>query len=399
MLLGRWVAFFYTAPTGAPLVRALAFSFPIKFLGTAHDALAQKDLRFRARTLPELGFALIKAVVAIAFALFGFGAWSLIWGHLAGLAAQTVFAWAIVSWRPTLSFPRDLFRPMLSYGRSIMWVNVLHAVSSDADLAFVGHYHGVTVLGLYQMAARITETGVSVVLRVISKVLFPAFAQLQNAGAQLKRAFLFATHAVPAITLPASGGIAVLARPIIVAAFGPKWVAAAPILAMLAVYIGVQTLSNHAGDLLKATGRANLILKLSVVRGALVIGALFIAAPYGALAIAGSLVVTSAIITTAMTIMSSRVIGVSLPEIARAYMPSVASTATMTAVVAVWNRVSFGRIGAWPHLVSGVALGLVVYVVALRVLDPEIFEWARRMLPSLRASRAMPLASPKNSAR
>lgn len=379
LLLAPWVAHFFNAPNGAPLVRALALSFPIKFAGTAHDALAQKDLRFRARTLPELGFAVIKAAVAIAFALLGFGAWSLIWGHLAGLACQTIFAWMIVPWRPSMTFPRDLLRPMLTYGRGIMWTNILHAVSSDADLAFVGHYLGVTTLGLYQMAARITEAGVSVVLRVISKVLFPAFAKLHGAGERLRRPFLFATHLVPAITFPAAIGIAVLAKPIIVAAFGAQWVAASRILALLAIYIGVQTLANHAGDLLKATGRANILVKLAIFRSILVLAALFIAAPHGAEAIAGSLVITATIVTSIMTVIACRVIDVSFSDLARAYLPSMISVAVMVVAVTLWKRV-VASLGAWPQVLSGVAVGMIAYLIVLRITDPEIFSWTKRTL-------------------
>ena len=379
LLLAPWVAHFFNAPNGAPLVRALSLSFPIKFAGTAHDALAQKDLRFRARALPELGFAAIKAGVAIVFALMGFGAWSLIWGHLAGLVSQTVFAWVIVPWRPSLTFPRDLLRPMLDYGRGIMWSNILHAVSSDADLAFVGHYLGVTTLGLYQMAARITETGVSVVLRVISKVLFPAFAQLHGAGERLRRPFLFATHLVPAITFPAAIGIALLAKPIIVAAFGPQWVAASTILALLAVYIGVQTLANHAGDLLKATGRAGIIVKLSIFRAIIVVGALFIAAPHGAEAIAASLIITSFIVTSAITVIACRVIGVSFSELARAYAPSMLSVGVMALAVTLWKPIA-EPLGPWPEVLSGVAVGVIAYLITLRITDPEIFSWTKRTL-------------------
>jgi lipopolysaccharide exporter len=380
ILLAPWVAHFFNAPNGAPLVRALAFSFPIKFLGTAHDALAQKDLRFRARAVPELGFASIKAAVAIVLAVFGFGAWSLVWGQLAGLTAQTIFAWMIVPWRPSLTtFPHDLFRPMLAYGRSIMWSNILHAIASDADLAFVGHYLGVTALGLYQVAARIVETGISVVLRVITKVLFPAFAQLQGTAERLHRAFLLATHIVPAITMPAAVGIAVLSNPIIVAGFGPKWVAAEPILALLSLHIGLQTLAAPANDLLTGTGRPNLVVALSVGRATLVLIALAIAAPHGTVWIAGSLVITSGTMALVSIVTASRAIGVTLGDTIRAYLPSITSSAAMGAVVLFCNRFT-ARLGAWPQLLCGVAAGFASYVLALRVTDPEIFVWTRKTL-------------------
>ncbi|HEX6177256.1 MAG TPA: oligosaccharide flippase family protein, partial [Thermoanaerobaculia bacterium] len=100
ILIAPAVADFFNTPNGTGIVRVLGFSFLIKYLGNTHNALAAKDLRFRARTVPELGLAAVKAVISIALAYMGFGAWSLAWGHLAGLACWTVFLWIMVPWRP-----------------------------------------------------------------------------------------------------------------------------------------------------------------------------------------------------------------------------------------------------------------------------------------------------------
>src|SRR5204862_3203426 len=53
-LLAPYIATFFNAPNGVLIVRVLSPALLIKFLGNTHDALAQKDLRFRARTIPEL---------------------------------------------------------------------------------------------------------------------------------------------------------------------------------------------------------------------------------------------------------------------------------------------------------------------------------------------------------
>src|SRR5207237_10296603 len=168
-----------------------------------------------------------------------------------GLTVSTVSLWLIVPWRPTFTLPRDLLKPMLGYGRGIIIVNIINAVTSDADLTVVGRYLGVTALGLYQMASKIPEAGVVVALYALSKVLFPAFAKIHAAGESLRTPFLRATRYVAAITVPASLGLFFLAKPIVLAFFGPKWIDATPILRVLSLYVGVGSLSNHVGNILK----------------------------------------------------------------------------------------------------------------------------------------------------
>ncbi|MFP5245941.1 MAG: oligosaccharide flippase family protein [Thermoanaerobaculia bacterium] len=220
LALAPAIADFFHATDGAPIVRVLAFSFIIKFLGNTHDALLQKDLRFRARMLPELALAVFKAIVALILAWFGFGAWSLVWGHIVGLTVRTAMVWIAEPWRPSLTWPRDLFRPMLDYGRGIIAVNVLAAITHHADLAVVGRFLGTTALGLYQMAGKVPETSVIIILWVASKVLFPAFARIHATGESLRRAYLMATKYLAAITIPAAAGLILLSKPIVLLFFG-----------------------------------------------------------------------------------------------------------------------------------------------------------------------------------
>jgi O-antigen/teichoic acid export membrane protein len=217
--MAPYIAAFFRNPEATAIVRVLAVAFLIKFLGNTHDALAQKDLRFRARLVPELGLAVVKATVAIALAVAGFGAWSLVWGHLAGLTMWTAGVWFVVPWRPRLTMPRDLVGPMLRYGQGIVGVNILAAIVHHADLAIVGRMLGAAALGAYQIAYKIPEATITVIVWVVGKVLFPSFAKLQHDSSALRRAYLGALTWVSLITIPAAAGLFLVADPLVRAFF------------------------------------------------------------------------------------------------------------------------------------------------------------------------------------
>jgi O-antigen/teichoic acid export membrane protein len=385
-LIAPQVAEFFNAPNGAPIVRVLGFSFILKYLGNAHDALAQKDLRFRARFIPELALAGVKAAVSLVFAWMGYGAWSLVYGHLAGVGISTLLLWVVVPWRPTFRLPMDLLKPMLGYGRGIIIVNVLAAVTHHADLAVVGRYLGTTALGLYQMASKVPEMTVVVLLWVVSKVLFPAFSKMHAAGESLRRPYLTASRYISAITIPAATGLFLLARPIVLLFLGAQWVAAAPILSALAVYSALRALSTHAGDVLKATGRAKLLAQLAVLKAILIVPALLIGVRYGAVGVAIGLGVATALSTLITLFAASKLIDVSLASIAGALLPSFAASAAMAAVLVLWVRWST-HLPAVVQTFGGVALGGAIYAVALALLDRELLRRARQhFLPSARTA-------------
>ena len=385
-LIADQVADFFNAPNGAPIVRVLGLSFILKYLGNAHDALAQKDLRFRARFVPELALAAVKAVVSIVFAWLGYGAWSLVYGHLAGVGINTLLLWIVVPWRPSLRLPLDLFKPMLGYGRGIIAVNVLAAATHHADLAIVGRFLGTTSLALYQMASKVPEMTVVVLLWVVSKVLFPAFSRMHAAGESLRQPYLTASRYISAITIPAATGLFVLSRPIVLVFLGEQWIASAPILSALAVYAAMRALSTHAGDVLKATGRAKLLAQLSVLKTVFVIPALFIGVRFGVVGVAVGLAVATAMSTMLTLFAATRLIHVSFASIGAALMPSVAASAVMAAVLVLWVRWST-HLPAVVQTFGGVLLGGAVYAVALGLLDRELLRRARRhFLPHTRTA-------------
>jgi PST family polysaccharide transporter len=377
LALAPFVAAFFGNPEAASIIRVLAFGFVLKFLGNTHDALAQKDLRFRARAVPEVGQAVTKAAVSIALAIAGFGAWSLVWGHLGGLAIWTVGSWAIVPWRPRVMLPRDLFAPMLRYGRGIVGVNVLAAIVHHADLAIVGRMLGATALGLYQIAYKIPEATITVVMWVVSKVLFPAFSKLHGED-ELRGAYLKALTYVSLVTIPMAAGLCVAAEPIVRVFFGATWIGAVPLLQWLAVYAGLRSIGTHAGDILKATGRTGLLAGLGVVKAALLLPALILAARTSVDAVAMALVAVTAV-TVAINIgMVMHFLRFGVASLLGAIRPS-----AMAGAVLVIAAIALQRIAAQlrPELLLAVTVfaGGIVYTAAVFVFDRRLLEdvWRR----------------------
>jgi O-antigen/teichoic acid export membrane protein len=377
LVLAPFVADFFQSPAGTPIVRLLAVSFILKFLGNTHDALAQKDLAFRARLMPDLGLAGIKAAVSIVLAYRGYGAYSLAWGHIAGTGIRTLLLWVAVPWRPSLKIPYDLFKPMLTYGRGIISVNVLSVVSHHADLAIVGRMLGVTALGLYQMATKIPEATIIVILWVTSKILFPAFAKIQASGAPLKRPYILATKYIAAVTLPAATGLSILARPAMLVAFGAAWGPAAPILAALAISAALRGIGTQAGDLLKAAGYATLHARVSIYKMIPAVPLLLLGAWTGSAMYVGvALAVSSAINSAVDLAVASRVMHIPLRDVAAACLPSVIASGLMAATLFPFLHWAAHTPPA-VQLFGGVALGGMVYVLSLALIDRDFFQRAR----------------------
>ncbi len=362
--LAPFVATFFRHPEATPILRALAFSFPLRSLGATHDALLRKDMRFRTRAAPEIAQTLARTGVSVALAASGLGVWSLVWGQLAGVCLWTLVQWNVVDFRPDGSFPRELVGPFARYGAGIVSVNVLAAVVHHFDLVVVGRALGAGSLGLYQMAQKLPEATIAVAVWTTSIVLFPAFSRAQKDESALRDAYLGAFRYVSLLVVPTALGLSLLAEPLVILAYGERWRESAPILSALALAVGIRAIGTHAGDVLKATGRPGLLATIGLLKAALVVPALVAVSPLGATSVAATLAAVNAATFFLNIAVASRLVAVSAGQVVEALRPVFVSSCLFAATLLSFR--SFGP------LVS-LALAVPVYVGTALYLLPGLY--------------------------
>ncbi len=362
------IAEFFHSPDGAAIIRALAFSFPIKYLGNAHDYLAQKELQFRKRMVAEIAMAAVKAGVSIGCAFAGMGAWSLVWGQLSGLAVWSVLLWIVIPWRPSFHIDRSVAGPMLRFGRGMIAVNVVAAVVHHADAVVVGRYAGPAALGIYQIAYKVPEMSIAVLMWVVSKIAFPAFAKVHAAGGEMATAYRAAMRYVTALTVPAAAGLWMVAEPLVLALFGSRWIAAVPVVRLIALYMAIRSFGTAAGDVLKATGRSRLLALLGIARAAVLIPVLIAATRFGIAGVATALAGVTALATLAHMIVAGRILGLGALPVIAAIRSALIAGGAMVAVLLV-ARSAAGGLAAPLQLALLAPAGAAAYVAALWIVD------------------------------
>lgn len=380
-LAAPWVAEFFRHPEGVPILRVLALGLPIKYLGTTHDALLRKQLRFRRRALPEAALSVVKASIAVPLALAGWGAWSLVWGQVGGLAAWTLLLWGMESWRPKP--PRraalDRVPAVLRYGRGIVAVNLLAAIVHHADLVIVGRMLGATTLGFYQIAYKLPEMTLALAIWVSGSVMFPTLSRMHGRGDDLAVGLRSAVRHTTAVTFPLAAGLAVVAQPTVRLVFGPDWLPAAPLLAALAIYLGIRSWGSPGGDLMKSTGKTDWLAGLALARSVVLLPALIVAASYGAVWVARTMAAMAALSSAASLALAARIGATSFWRPAAAALPALGASLAMVAVLAIWHQLVPEPAGA-VGLAARVFAGAAVYALVLRMIAPDLIRDAWKSL-------------------
>jgi O-antigen/teichoic acid export membrane protein len=229
MTLGMWVgapiaARIFESDEIVSLIRLLSFTFLFTSLGSTATALLQRRLNFRAFFWVEtVSFVLGYTAVGLLLGLLGYGVWSLAWAGVAQTLLSAILAFAISPHPIRPSFAIDEAKHLLRFGVGMSLARVMNYSANNGDYFVVGRWLGAQSLGLYSRAYQLMTLPVSEFSSIISRVLFPAYAEVQNEPERLRRAFLRSVSLTAMVVLPLLVGMAIAAPEIIRGIFGPKW--------------------------------------------------------------------------------------------------------------------------------------------------------------------------------
>lgn len=316
-LVAPLAADFFREPQVTPILRWLSLTFVFKAAGSIHNVLLERELNFKRKIIPELGSSIFRAIISIGLALSGFDVWALVIGQLAGVAATSILLWMLVPWKPSFTWHAGTARELFSFGFSIMGINALSAWEDNFDYLIIGRIFNAAALGVYTIAYRLPETLIMNTMWVLTAVLFPAFSALQDDKDSLKRGLLTTIRYVQLLITPLCLGMVIAADPLIRVAFGEQWVGAIPILRVISLYTLVTSISFHAGDVYKAIGRPDILLKLAIPMVPLRLVALWIGAQYSILGVAYAHLGVEIISTAINLIILRRMINITFFEVVR----------------------------------------------------------------------------------
>lgn len=369
-LVAPVVASFFREPLVVPILRVLSFTFLIQALGSIHLVLLRRNLDFRRKLIPDVGQAMIKGIASIAFAVTGFGVWSLVWGTLIGALASSLLAWVVIPWKPRFRMHRRLVRPLMRFGMPLLATDIEAAIWSNLDYVIVGRLLGDTALGVYTLAYRLPEMLILSVWRVLGAAIFPFFSSIQQLPDLLRKGFLATIRYSQIVVVPLCVGLFITAGPAVEVLFGEQWRGAIPVLRLLAVFALVGSIGVNIGDVYKAIGRPDILAKLAFVELVLLTPALILGARHGLIGVGAAHAVVASIDTVIRLTVARHFVGVTFRDIGRQLLPSLKAGAAL-AVAATGAGWAASAAGPAVSLAAAVVTGAAAYGAVLYRVDRE----------------------------
>jgi O-antigen/teichoic acid export membrane protein len=300
MVFAPVVGRFYHEPRLWTVTAVVAIAFAINGFGVQHSALLQRQMRFATLASIEIFSLLIGTTIAIGLAKLGAGYWALVAMAVIGPFVTTVGVWRATGWFPGPPERGVGLRSMLRFGGTMTMSSLVLYIAYNFVNVLLGRYWGAAPTGIYSRAYQLVRIPTDNLNSSVGEVAFAALARVQNEPERLRRYFLKGYSVVLALTVPITIACALFANDLVSVLLGPKWEDAGAILRLLAPTILVFAIVSPLGWLLSALGLVGRGLKIALVFAPFMIVGCLLGLPYGleGVAFAYSLVMTAWMVPT-----------------------------------------------------------------------------------------------------
>jgi PST family polysaccharide transporter len=313
-------------------------------------------------------------------AMFGYGVWALVWGTFVQtvLSAVAQLAAARHSYRPLLAWQE--LGELLRFGFGAAVSGAANYAALNGDNFIVGRWIGVASLGLYERAYFLMNLPYTCVANVLSGVMFPAFARVQNDPAALRTGYLLVTQITAMIAAPAMATMAVAAPHLVPALYGPRWTGLVVPLQILCAAGYFRALYHLGGIVAQSAGRVYSELWRQALYACFVVGGAVAGMAYGLAGVAIGVGIAILYMFAATGSLALRVTSTTWTHYFRVQL-SALLTATVTYVIVVLVRALLVR---WALPDGAIAAGILVAAIP---------SWSLGMLWTLSDPQCAPLRS------
>ena len=288
-------SFFHTQRLFGPLI-LIALLSVIGSLNTPPYARLLLDMRFRTIALAGISYNLAVVILSVAFAFLGFGVYSFILPLPIVATARVIFYWRVAPVHIKMDLQLHRWRPMFLDSIFLMGSGLFATILGQADNVALGRFVTATEVGYYSVASNLSSQILQMLSVNLSGVLFPTLSQLKDDPSRQTAAFFRAARLLALIGIPMCVMEAALARPIITVMYGQKYLAAIPLLHLLALAAGINLLFGPLQNYLQSQGRFSVLFKWTGFLVTVFVAAVFIGAwKGGALWVAWSVLAMAAI--------------------------------------------------------------------------------------------------------
>lgn len=254
---GSTMAKFYNDPRVAHVAIGISLSILFTNFSVIHLALLKRALLYSVTSANDVLAGIFSVFVMIAFARAGYGYWSLVAGAVARPFFQSIGAFYLCRWRPSLPGRVNGTGDVVRFAMHVYGRYTVNYCDRNLDNLLVGWQFGPASLGLYKKAYDLFVLPANQLLLPVQEVALSTLSRLNRESEQYQRYFLNGLSILTFIGMGMGAILTLEGKDLIRLLLGPRWDASARIFIFFGPGIGIMLVYNTIGLLHLSLGKAD----------------------------------------------------------------------------------------------------------------------------------------------
>ena len=260
------IAAFYGNTLLVPILRVLSVNLFLNSFNAIQRAYVAKNMLFDRLFLCNSVAVIASGGISIYMVYVGYGLWSLIGQQISYQLVLTLTMWYSVKWRPQCVFSMQRLRGLLDYGWKIFVTNIIISIYENIRGLIIGKMYKPSELAYFDRGRQLPNLVMSNICVSLQAILLPAFSDIQDDRAHVKKLMRQSVKIVNSIILPILVLLAASAKPLVRLLLTDKWLEAVPFIQIFCIAFMMMPIQSSNMSALKALGYSGIILKMEMIK-------------------------------------------------------------------------------------------------------------------------------------
>jgi PST family polysaccharide transporter len=377
------IATVFREPELAPILRFMAALPIFTVLASAPNAACRRDLQFAPLATRVLASTTAGGIVGLTLTFMHYGVWALVWQATIQRVLNVAILWRLVKMPFRMGFSAPHFKELRRYAAPMLLSQTMSWAADQIPRYMLGFFLGASELGLFSLAARLSDIVVQLAVSPRYGVARVEMRQFADHRAGVEAATQRILRHMSALTFPLCICAAVVMPLLFTTWLNARW--AGGVLPAQLMMLGVMPYVTHyalSAALLGMNRQSSIAINATAQTFTLVlVSAAF--APLGLYPATAAIASRPLVTATIPVIFARRYGGIAAKGVLLAQMPALLAATATGALVFGLKLVLSPYLGSVALLLWLVLAGVVTYGALLGLLLPEFAAQLAARLPRL----------------
>lgn len=254
---GSTMARFYNDPRVAHVAVGISLTIFFTNFSVIHLALLKRALCYSMTSANDVLAGILSVLLMIALAWAGYGYWALVAGAVARPLFQSIGAFYLCRWVPSLPGRVDGTAGVVRFALHVYGRFTVNYCDRNMDNLLVGWQFGSASLGLYKKAYDLFVLPANQLLMPVQEVALSTLSRLNRESEEYRRYFLNGLSILTFLGMGMGAILTLEGKDLIRLLLGPRWDASARIFIFFGPGIGIMLVYHTIGLLHLSLGKAD----------------------------------------------------------------------------------------------------------------------------------------------